>query len=121
MARALKPGYVFSSNHDPIELNLPLWKLQSDRPAEYNEIIRQLKVSAADFKTIIAGLDSSAPVPTETGVDPAMFMTNCCAANVSFGWLLQVCLNHLPFNSEVVTLLRDLQVFILSRVYIGKV
>ena len=37
-------------------------------------------------------------------------MANCCSANVSFGWLLQMCLNHVPFNSDVVSLLRDLQV-----------
>ena len=110
MARANNPGFVFSSTHEPVELSIPLWKLQNDQPEVFGEIVRQLKVSAADFRKLIAELDSSALVSAEAGVEPATFMTNCCAANLSFGWLLQVCLNHLPFGSEIVTLLRDLQV-----------
>jgi len=110
MARALKPGFVFEANREPIELGTPIWKLKSDRPTEYDEIIRQLKACASDFKTLIDGLDSSGLVQAEPGIEPATFMANCCAANVSFGWLLQVCLNHLAFNSDVVSLLRDLQV-----------
>ena len=110
MARSLKSGFVFSSNRDPIDLGLPIWKLQSDQPAEYDEITRQFKVASVDFKKLIDGLGSDGLVQAETGIDPATFMSNCCAANVSFGWLLQVCLNHLSFNSDVVSLLRDLQV-----------
>jgi hypothetical protein len=38
-----------------------------------------------------------------------MFLTSCCAANVSFGWIFQHCINHLDFNSNIIGLLKDLQ------------
>jgi hypothetical protein len=110
MAKALKTGYVYSSTQDPIELGLPIWKLQTDRPADFDEIIHQFKLCSADFKTLISALDSHAVAQGEARIEPATFMSNCCSAHVSFGWLLEMCLNHLPFNSEVVSLLRDLQV-----------
>jgi len=42
-------------------------------------------------------------------VSPSIFLSSCCAANISFGWLFQLCINHLDFNSSLVGLLKDLQ------------
>jgi hypothetical protein len=47
-----------------------------------------LKIGASDFRKLISGLGSDDF--GDEGIDPATFMSNCCAANVSFGWLLQV-------------------------------
>jgi hypothetical protein len=110
MAAALKSGFVFSSNHDPIELNLPIWKLQKDRAEEYTEIVNQLHQNTSDFQKLIAAQEVHSMVKSDSKIDASTLMANCCSAHVSFGWLLQMCLNHLPFNSDVVSLLRDLQV-----------
>ena len=113
MASALNSRFVFSSNHDPIELNLPIWKLQKDRPDEYAEIINQLQLNTSDYQKLLAAQEVHSMVKSDSKIDASSFMGNCCSAHVSFGWLLQICLNHLPFNSDVVSLLRDLQVGLL--------
>ena len=110
MATALKSGFIFSSNHDPVELNLPIWKLQKDRPDVYAEIVNQLQQNTSDFQKLIAAQEVHSMVKSDCKLEASSFMANCCSAHVSFGWLLQICLNHLPFNSYVVSLLRDLQV-----------
>ena len=62
MARALKTGFVFSSTHDPIELNMPIWKMAKDRPDVYDEIINQLTICSKDFKKLIAAQEASSLV-----------------------------------------------------------
>lgn len=110
MAKALKSEFVFSSTRTPVELNVPLWKLKQERPGEYDEILNQLEQNQSDFKKLLGSQDVQIQGSRDNKpVDPDAFLANCCAANVSFGWLLQICLNNLEFDSDVVSLLKDLQ------------
>ena len=41
--------YSYSTDHKPVPLNRPLWKIRNNRPSEWQEIVRVLEESPKDL------------------------------------------------------------------------
>ena len=105
--------YVFSTLHKQVDLKSALWQLKKDRALEWEEIVGTLERSPGEFEALIGSQDVLTSVPPTSLAEqltPRTFMNQCGSLNLSFGWLLQVAVNNLPFSCNFVTLLRDLQV-----------
>ena len=80
--------YAYTTEHAPLDLNLPLWKLKANRPAEWQGIINALEGSPKEvFTTIIS-------VPeVQSFLDGTYFPSGSCSiilniSNLNFVLLL---------------------------------
>ena len=47
--------YTYSTEHKPVDLNSPLWKLKTNRPLEWQAIISTLEESPKEvFRTLLS-------------------------------------------------------------------
>lgn len=125
--------YAYTTEHAPLDLNLPLWKLKANRPAEWQGIINALEGSPKEvFTTIISVpevqsfLDGTYFPSGHQGakeITPSEFLNELCEyrsksgkssdkkpSALTFGWLFEICLlSDISLSSGFITLLRELQ------------
>ena len=75
--------YAYTTEHAPLDLNLPLWKLKANRPAEWQGIINALEGSPKEvFTTIIS-------VPeVQSFLDGTYFPSGSCSIILNISNLL---------------------------------
>lgn len=95
----------FDVERVPINLNWPLWKVKVERPEEWAELVETLEnCGDEEFKEEL----NRYLVAVNNG-DDRVDLSHDSALNETFAWLLGSALKRLPFDSDFVTLMRDLQ------------
>ena len=79
--------YAYTTEHAPLDLNLPLWKLKANRPAEWQGIINALEGSPSEvFTTIIS-------VPeVQSFLDGTYFPSGLCSIIINISNVFRILL-----------------------------
>lgn len=80
--------YAYTTEHAPLDLNLPLWKLKANRPAEWQGIINALEGSPKEVFTAIISVPE-----VQSFLDGTYFPSGLCSiiiniSNVNFSLVL---------------------------------
>ena len=80
--------YAYTTEHAPLDLNLPLWKLKANRPAEWQGIINALEGSPKEVLTAIISVPE-----VQSVLDGTYFPSGLCSiiiniSNVNFSLVL---------------------------------
>ena len=70
--------YTYSTEHKPVDLNIPLWRLRVDRPLEWQALVKTLEESPRDLFQILLSVPDVKSCLThsyhQTGMRIILFM-----------------------------------------------